>query len=217
MKKLVIFDYDGVIVDSEIIFHSIFISELKKVGVEITSEELSRKFSGNSTTPFNQRMFEYCGVTLPDQFYTKTSKKVFDNADKVRLNPNIIELLDELDSKNINYCIASGARREWILKTMEILKISKYFSSDKIFTREAVKNGKPSPDIFLHVLEVLKVDRSDCFVIEDSLNGLNAGIASGIKTVAYTGGSHITDEYMKDIKGLNIETINNLLDISRYL
>lgn len=217
MKKLVIFDYDGVIADSEIVFHTIFIEELKKVGVEITSEELSRKFSGNSTTPFDKKIFEYCRVTLPESFYSETSKKVFDNAKKVKLNPNLTELLEKLTSRDIKYCIASGARREWVLKTMKILNIDGYFPNNKVFTSESVEKGKPSPDIFLHVLDRYDLNKDDCLIIEDSLNGLMAGLASGIKTIAYTGGSHITTEYMKDINKLYIEVVNNLLDVTKHL
>lgn len=217
MKKLVIFDYDGVIADSEIVFHSVFIAELKKFGVEITSEELSRKFSGNSTAPFNERIYEYCGIKLPKSFYPETSKKVFDNIDRVKLNPNAVELITELKSRNIDYCIASGGRREWTLQTMSQMNIKKYFPDEIIYTRESVVNGKPAPDIFLNVVDRYKIKKEDCLIIEDSMNGLRAGISSDIQTIAYIGGSHITHNYIEDIKKLEIEMVNDLLDVVGYL
>lgn len=218
-KNFIIFDYDGVIVDSEIIYHSTAIEELKKYNIDINSDYIFSNFSGNSQKPFNEIIFEHFKVPLPENFYPKLIQKIFDKAQQVKPIDGVAKLLDYLSSKNIHYCIASGGRKEWIQKTLEHTNLRKYFPNDMVFTsRDYVANGKPSPEIFLYALKTLGKTITESLVVEDSPNGLSAGVASKIKTLAYIGGSHITEGYIRQIKNIpNVIPIKNILKVIEYI
>ncbi len=215
-KKLVIFDYDGVVVESEALFHKIFIAEMQKYGINATPDDLIQHFAGNSKTSFSEKTMELYGKAVPDNFQQETIAKTFDYA-KDNLEPvkNIQKLLFDLKKNDIDYCIASGGSNDWVKNTLDIVGLRSYFKDEVIFTRETTEKGKPAPDIFNYVADKLGYDKKNCLVVEDSLNGINAGIAANIETIAFLGGQHCSEIYKEKVKqGCDVKIIDDITQVT---
>jgi len=183
MLKLIIFDYDGLLVNTEDLAFWAEKELLKKFGVELTFEEFF-KFLGHSV----RETLEYYKKTFSlspslDELERLRYEIVYKLLpEKLELRPGAKELLDFLEKKGIKKVIASSGKREYILKGLEILGIRERFS--RITTVDEVKRGKPAPDLFLKALEKEGVNPSQALVLEDSLTGVEAASRAGILAIA---------------------------------
>lgn len=181
--KAVIFDCDGVIVDTETISNEIFTSMLHQIGLDIDEQTLLEKFTGFTNQETLKNAEHLLGKPLPETFDSEYRQR-FHAIIHEHLEPinGVRELLDKI---TMPIAMATNARR----KEMN-MKLNKIGLSEKFITRfcvEDVKNGKPAPDIYLKAAEALKVDPKDCLVIEDSVAGIRAGCAAGMRVLAYSG------------------------------
>jgi HAD superfamily hydrolase (TIGR01509 family) len=181
--KAVIFDMDGVIIDSEPIHLEVDIQTFKDLGYNITSEELG-KYVGST----NEYMFEHIkkrhniSESIEDIIknkveLTKTKIKQLD----IEPIEGIRELLIDLKNKNIPTAIASSSPRDFIDVVISKFKLKDYFTY--IISGEEVENGKPAPDIYLEAAKKLEFSPGNCIVIEDSRNGVIAAKAAGMKCI----------------------------------
>ena len=119
-------------------------------------------------------------------------------------------VLSQLDGLNITRCIASGSRRERVIRSLEITNQMKYFDEHSIFTAQQVEKGKPAPDLFLFAAKQMGISPKDCLVIEDSVAGIQAAQAACMPVIGFLGGSHAGfGWYQAPVKAFGIPIAHN--------
>ena len=205
-SPLIIFDMDGVLIDSVSIGHTIIAKSFTALGQPLTMEESLRIFSGSDEPTFKRLAEENFGIKISTEQFKQVKKEIYETSLK-ELKPLNQSLLIKLKENNINYCLASNNGKEHVKSLLEIAGQSEFFTPEQIFTSELVANGKPAPDIFLYAAESFKTKPEDCIIIEDSLPGVKAGLAAKMKTIAFFGASHAAFEwYQERIKVLKVES-----------
>lgn len=185
---LVIFDCDGVLIDSEIISSRVLIALLEETGVSVDFEYFERCFLGRSFPKVVDAIRETFGVSLPDDFKDIYRARLFEAFTvDLQATPGISGILESL---SVPTCVATSSTPARVRKSLELTGLAHFFGRD-VFTASEVKNGKPAPDLFLHVADKMNVVPEKCLVIEDSLPGIEAGIAAGMPVWRFTGGSHL--------------------------
>lgn len=187
MTELVIFDCDGVLIDSEIISAQMLVSELAGLGVRIDLDYVSRHFLGRSYPTVMQQIRHEFALDLPVAFedqYRQRLMAAFEVGLKVM--PHVREVLDTIA---LPYCVATSSSPMRARRSLEIAGLAAL--TERLFTATMVARGKPAPDLFLHAAAVMGVDPAQCLVIEDSLNGVRAARAAGMPVWRFVGGSHL--------------------------
>lgn len=187
---LVIFDCDGVLIDSEVISATMLIAELKNYGVDMDLAFVTRHFLGRSYPVVLQEVRERWGVALPDRFEADYRARLLQAFERdLRPMAGVTEVITSLA---LPYCLATSSSPERLRRSLEITGLTPLFG-ERCFTASDVARGKPAPDLFLHAAATMKVAPESCLVVEDSLNGLRAGLAAGMEVWHFTGGSHLAD------------------------
>ena len=188
MTALVIFDLDGVLVDSEPIAARMWMRELSKFGVTIDMAYFEAHFLGRSFPKVVEAIRTDLGVDLPSDFEATYRAKLRDLFDaELTTTPGLSTVLDRLA---VTDCVATSSTPERAEKSLKITGLWERFAG-RLFTASEVAHGKPAPDLFLHVAARLDVEPADCLVVEDSAPGLTAARAAGMPAVHYAGGAHL--------------------------
>lgn len=185
MLKAVIFDMDGVIIDSEPMHARAAILALKKYHIDISIDYLD-KFIGSTTYYMCLKMIEDFNLaTTPEELWKVNGemKKKLLLTEGHTIVPHIIDLVKDLYTHGIKLYIASSSPSDEIEEVMASLSIKKYF--DGYVSGMQVSQPKPAPDIFLEVISRLHLNQNECIVIEDSSNGVNAAAAAGIVCIGF--------------------------------
>ena len=183
---LIIFDCDGVLVDSEVLSCRCLCEVLATYGVRLELGEALELFLGRSTAALLQH-YSAMGRSLPASFLPdlKTSvRRVFESS--LQPIPGIASLLAGLD---VPYCVASSSDLDRVSFSLTLTGLALYFG-DRIYTSQMVARGKPAPDLFLHAAANMKAAPARALVIEDSVSGVTAAKAAGMKVWGFAGGSH---------------------------
>lgn len=216
MLEAVIFDMDGVIIDSEPVHFEINQEIFRRLGISIPGD-IYYTFVGISNTKMWTIIKENFNLSQTVPELLKTHLNVGLEYLKEYKNgpiPGVVELLEELKTVGIPAGIASSSPAETIKLVTEILGVSRYFSV--LASGEEVKNGKPAPDVFLRTAELLKAGPENCVVIEDSKNGVRAAKAAGMKCVGFqnvnSGNQDLTgaDLIISSMEDLNIKRLEEL-------
>ncbi|MEE1768729.1 HAD family hydrolase [Streptomyces sp. JV185] len=183
--ELVIFDCDGVLVDSERICVEVDAMIMADLGCAFTEAEIIEQFVGSSDEVYTAAVEQRLGRRLEkgwQQKYAHLYRTAFDAG----LTPvdGIAEVLNTLVTP---VCVASNGDRDGIRRNLEITALSEHFSGN-IFSAEDVATGKPAPDLFLHAAGSMGVEPGRCAVIEDSAYGVQAARAAGMRAFGYCGG-----------------------------
>lgn len=178
---LVIFDNDGVVVDSELVANEVLAAVLTGEGYPVTAEECIRDFMGGTLDSVRSTV-EGRRAELPSTFAEQYHDRLFE-AFSTRLRPvaGITGVLDALEGPS---CLASNGSLGAIHRSLAVTGLRSYFEG-RIFSADMVRRAKPAPDLFLHAAAALSVDPSRCVVVEDSPNGVRAGLAAGMKVLGY--------------------------------
>jgi HAD superfamily hydrolase (TIGR01509 family) len=184
---LVIFDCDGVLVDSEPILNRVHAEILSECGFEITPEILGERFCGISDAEMLATVEREWGKPLPADYHDRAAA-LADASCGEMLNsfPGIHEMLDKMPAP---ICVASSSTPERIRKSLELTCLLHRFEPN-IFSAVMVARGKPAPDLFLFAAERMRVDPAHCIVIEDSLPGVRAAVSAKMAVIGFCGGSH---------------------------
>lgn len=203
--QLIIFDCDGVLIDSEVISARQLIAELKGYGVEMDMAFVSRHFLGRSYPVVLKEVRERWGVQLPDRFEADYRARLLAAFERdLKVMPGVVETLQTLA---LPYCLATSSSPERMRRSLEITGLSAFFHG-RAFTASEVQRGKPAPDLFLHAAARVGADPAACIVLEDSLNGVRAGLAAGMRVWRFTGGSHL--------KGLDLTPPDDAIPEASY-
>ena len=184
---LVIFDCDGVLVDSEPLSVRVLVEALNRHGIDMAEEEAYQRFLGRSLATMRQVMDEEYGFHTGPEFLEGLRVDLYGLfKTDLRPIPGIAETLDALD---LPRCVASSSQPERIRLSLTITGIADKLEPH-IFSASMVTNGKPAPDLFLYAAEQMGIAPADCIVIEDSPAGIEAAQRAGMTVFAFTGGSH---------------------------
>lgn len=183
---LLIFDCDGVLVDSEMLSCRIDAELLMECGVPYTADEVAREFVGVSLKDQIARIEAEHGITLPLDFAHRLNATLFERFE-TELKPieGVREAVLALPHRR---CVASSSVPERIALSLRITGLTDLF--DHVFSATEVQRGKPAPDLFLHAAMQMDAPANDCLVIEDSPAGVQAARAAGMKVIGFTGGGH---------------------------
>jgi len=179
---LVIFDCDGVLVDSEPIANRVFAEMLREIGLDVSIREMYERFVGRPMSYCMELVAEKLGRAPPDDFVANLQERTFAAFEaELRATPGILEALNEID---LPVCVASSGELEKMRLTLGLTGLLSRFEG-RLFSVTEVARGKPAPDIYLHAAASLNANPRACFVIEDSPVGAQAGVAAGMTVLGY--------------------------------
>ncbi|HEY6621045.1 MAG TPA: HAD family phosphatase [Steroidobacteraceae bacterium] len=207
--RLVIFDCDGVLVDSELITNRIFARMLNELGIAISLEDMFERFIGRSMPQCLEIITKLLGRPVPQRFVEEyQSRSAAALKAELKAVPDIETVLAAM---RIPFCVASSGTQEKMQITLGVTGLLPQFRG-KMYSVTEVAKSKPFPDVFLHAARQQGVMPADCAVIEDTPTGVRAGVAAGMTVFGYCAvtpkqrlveaGAHHTFERMRDLSGL---------------
>jgi HAD superfamily hydrolase (TIGR01509 family) len=209
---LIIFDCDGVLVDSERLSLRVDALFLDRLGWPMAESEIIERFVGRSDVDMRAEIEERIGRPIPadvDREFDRLYRETFDA--ELRRVDGIVEALDSIAAAGVPICVASSGGHAKIRRSLELTGLTGYFD-DRIFSAADVAHGKPAPDLFLHAASRMGAAPTRSAVVEDSAFGVDASIAAGMRAFAYAGGVTPADrlarpgvvvfEEMRDLPGL---------------
>lgn len=187
VKKLIIFDCDGTLVDSEVIASEVFPAVWAGMGLTMTSDFFLTHFVGVGN---DAEIIKKTMAQLPANAMQVADQK-FDEELKLRLQPvrGMLELLQNIEHA---VCVASNSSAPYVKEALLSTGISHFFK-DQIFSSRQLAKPKPAPDVFLHAAQTLGYDPSDCIVIEDSRSGILAAKNANMQVIGFMGGLHFNE------------------------
>ena len=216
MIQTVIFDMDGVIVDTEPVHHYAYNEHFKQLNIEITPE-IYASFTGNSTKNIFERLKAQFNLTDDVQTLVETKRNLFNDAfdskEDLYLLEGVEDLIKDLYSNGMQLVLASSSAKVTINRIFNRFDLHKYFTH--IVSGEDFPKSKPHPAIFQHAAFLSKTPVENCIVIEDSTNGILAAKAAGIYCIGYDSFHSKMQDYSKadsvirDFKELSFESIKN--------
>jgi HAD superfamily hydrolase (TIGR01509 family) len=190
--ELVIFDCDGVLVDSEPIINQAHADVLTACGYPITEQNLVERFCGMSDQEMLEIIEREWGRALPTS-YAEHVGLMIEAGFRQSLAP-IEGVAEALDSLTLPICVASSSSLEQIRRKLKITGLLGHFG-EHLFSATMVTRGKPAPDLFLYAARRLATTPDRCLVIEDSPAGIDAALAAGMTAIGFCGGSHCGPEH----------------------
>ncbi|WP_327354273.1 HAD family hydrolase [Streptomyces sp. NBC_01304] len=184
---LVIFDNDGVLVDSEPISNTILAGYLTELGHPTSYEESVRDYMGAAVHRVHDLVEERTGQKLPEDFDATLHSRILTGFER-ELKPvvGVADVLAKLTEEGTPYCVASSGSHDRIRAGHHQTGIDEWFEEEWIFSSEDVGQGKPAPDLFLHAADRMGVPPENCLVIEDSPLGVQAALAAGMAVYGFT-------------------------------
>lgn len=195
----VIFDFDGVLVDSEVIALAELGKCLAEFGIELDSNELIAQFLGSSFGDIEAFVHLETGENPPNTLRETWYGRLFARYPlELSIMPGALELLDELDARNIKYCIASGGSYRRLNFALKVTALAGRFPG-LAYSADSVPSGKPEPDLFFYAANQLGVSPENCLVVEDAVAGVRAATRAGMRSLAFVGGGHLSG--YRDLQG----------------
>ena len=184
LPKLVIFDCDGVLVDSEIIANDVIVRSLAHYGLTISAEVCMDLFVGTSDA-YVKTTAEQMGAQLPDNWLAEIDTETYARLKQgVPIVAGVVDIIDRLDTLDVPYCVASNGSEDKMAITLGQNGLLERFQS-AMFSAHTLGISKPDPELFLHAASIFKVNPQDCIVIEDSPSGVIAARRARMKCYGY--------------------------------
>ncbi|WP_432095168.1 HAD family hydrolase [Streptomyces sp. bgisy100] len=184
---LVIFDNDGVLVDSEPLSNAILAAYLTESGHPTTYEDSIRDYMGSAMHRIHDLVRERSGKQLPADFDDVFHARVFDAFRReLQAVAGVEEVLEKLTADGVPYCLASSGSHGRIRVALHRTGLYDRFGEERIFSSQDVGRGKPAPDLFLHAARTMGVRPERCAVVEDSPLGVQAAVAAGMDVYGFT-------------------------------
>jgi len=184
---LVIFDCDGVLVDSEALACVVHAEVLTAHGYAISADQVHDRFLGRSSREARFEVETEMGRVLPDE-YTAALKATIDRVFGEQLQP-VPHIAEALAKITLPICVASSGTPTRIVSSLTSTGLIERFSPN-LFSASQVQNGKPAPDLFLFAAAQMNVSPARCVVIEDSVPGVTGAVAAGMTVLGFHGGAH---------------------------
>lgn len=191
---LAIFDCDGVLIDSEVIFAAVDAEALARLGHRMTPAEICRRFSGIPHRDMWATLAAELTLTLPDGHLETIRDECHRRFDaELSTVAGADEVLRELRQADIATCVASSTHLDSLRRNLARTGLLPLVEPG-VFSVSQVRRGKPAPDVFLYAASQIGIDPADCVVIEDSVAGVTAAGRAGMRALGFTGGSHADDQ-----------------------
>ena len=211
MIKNIIFDFDGVLVDSEILAAKAFAKYMKKYDIEIDENEFAN-FAGKKTVQVIDILSQKYSIKDQEKFFTD----IMEIASYIYKNElTAVEgVCNFLYNTKLSLYIGSNSTKNRIISGLHKVELNKYFKPEKIYSFDLVGKAKPDPDIYLKAIVDNNLNKNETIILEDSVVGVKAGVNAGIKVIGLTAGGHwhdsrdeqelldvgaftVTDDYLK--------------------
>ena len=186
---LIIFDCDGVLVDSEPLSCRCLSEALAEFGIALSPEQAQELFLGRSTAAIEQHYREL-GQVVPEGFLPRLKSHVLATFEGA-LQP-IAGIAAVVSDLRLPFCVASSSDLDRVRLSLRVTGLAPHFG-DRLYTAQMVRHGKPAPDLFLYAADRMGVQHSRTLVIEDSASGVQAAKAAGMTAWGFTGGGHYRD------------------------
>lgn len=218
--KLLIFDFDGVLVDTQGIVNKIQYEYIKRqYGLDMSLEDYADRFSGMRVETIVELLQQDKNFTFP-----QSPKEISQNIDEIvleRLSSQEISplpgVVDFLRNSPLKRCVASNCTYRLLKVFLKSSHLIDFFNGD-IFSAEMVKQPKPAPDLFLYAAQKMGENPSDCLVVEDSVAGAQAAFKAGIKVAGFLAGSHMTPSNEDRLLQAGAEAVlHDMRHLSTYL
>ena len=187
MIKNIIFDFDGVLVDSEILVAKAFAKYMRKYGTEIDEKEFAN-FAGKKTVQVIDILSQKYSIKDQEKFFTD----IMEIASYIYKNElTAVEgVCNFLYNTKLSLYIGSNSTKDRIISGLYKVELNKYFKPDKIYSFDLVGKAKPDPAIYLKAIVDNNLNKNETIIIEDSLVGVKAGVNAGVKVIGLTAGGH---------------------------
>ncbi len=211
--QMVIFDCDGVLVDSEVISNRVLAELLSDEGLPTTVAEARRDYQGLLLADVFANAQAKLGRALPDAWMTRYER---DRAAAFRreLRPvaGVAEAAQRLQSAGVALCVASQGKLEKTNLSLALTGLDRLFPESARFSAESVARGKPAPDLFLHAAAVMQTPPASCAVVEDTPSGVTAAVSAGMRAFGY-----VADSDERAMRDAGAETIHSLAQLPALL
>jgi HAD superfamily hydrolase (TIGR01509 family) len=208
--RLIIFDFDGVIADSEVLSNTVLAECVSEAGLPTTLDDAYRLYLGKRLPEIAAAVEAALGRPLRADFGPD-----FQNRALARFRSDLKAVAGARDYlaafADLQRCIASTSSPERLAVCLDSLGLAKIFGAD-VFSSEAVPRGKPHPDIFLYAARQFQVDPAQCLVIEDSVGGVQAGVAAGMTVIGLLAASHIRDGHGERLRAAGAHHVTTTFD-----
>ena len=189
---LVIFDCDGVLINSEEIASGVCVEALAQLGMHLTLQQYAARYSGRPVADAWRQVETDHGKPLPDSFREKVDTEVLRRF-SVSLEP-MEGVVDVLTALRLPRCVASSTTLHLLKSNLVQVGLSPFFDPS-VFSVSQVKRGKPAPDVFLFAASQMGADPHRCIVIEDSAAGVAAARRAGMRAIGFSGGGHTAPDH----------------------
>ena len=211
-----IFDCDGVLVDSEAIAVRVEEHWLRSAGFDISAVEISERFVGLSYATMASQLEDQFGRQLPEDLMENVMRETLARFPE-ELEP-ISGIGALLAANALPRCVASSSKLDRIRLSLRLTDLDALFDDDLIFSAQMVDNGKPAPDLFLFAAEHMGADPASCVVVEDSPHGVTAGVAAGMTVIGLTAGGHATAALGSRLLDAGATTVvSNTTDLAKLI
>ena len=207
--KCVIFDCDGVLVDSEPLGNQVMVDMANELGAHINLDYAYNHFKGNSLKNCVSQIADLLNAGMPSNFESEYRRRSFEKFKK-EIQP-VEGSLDLIKNLKIPFCVASSGPENKIRLNLELTGLLPYFESN-IFSCYTIQKWKPNPAVFLWAAESMGFQPSECLVIEDSLIGVNAALEGGFDVFGFT-----AHDYQNELEGKATRTFDGMLKLQELL
>jgi len=202
---LLIFDFDGVLVDSEGISNEVLAAMLTELNFPLSEAECRRRFTGLKMEVIRDMIETEHGRALPLRFEEMVRDESYRRlGSELKMVSGADILLRGLDQP---CCIASNSGPRWIDLGLRTTGLDIFFPLEIRFSAAQVARSKPAPDVFIHAATTMGIDPADCIVIEDSVHGVTGARAAGMRVLGFTGASHILDGHDALLHQAGVEAV----------
>lgn len=191
--KCILFDCDGVLVDSEIIGNKVMIAMAQEYGFEMTTEDSIHFFNGKSIYENLQLIETKINRKLPDSFESEYRKQSFE-AFKKEIKP-IAGVTEFINNLSVDFCVASNGPIDKMELNLSLTGLLDKFEN-KMFSAFQINSWKPDPELYIHAARVMGYTVNECIIIEDSIAGVKAGISGGF--IVYGFANSHTETQLKE-------------------
>ena len=212
-RRLVIFDCDGVLVDSEGISNEVLAAALSALGLPISGGEAHDAYRGMFLTEIVADAERRLGAALPDDFLERF-EHAREDAFRARLEPvpGAAEAVQAVVAMGREVCVASQGRLSKTELTLSLTGLRDLFGPDALFSAHSVERGKPAPDLFLHAAAAMGAEPQECVVVEDTMIGVQGALAAGMRAIAY-----VPDGDADAFHAAGVETVGALEELPGVL
>jgi HAD superfamily hydrolase (TIGR01509 family) len=206
---LLIFDCDGVLVDSEVLAHDTLLELMATLGRPMALDDALREFAGMDLRDTLATAERLLGRPVPEDIGKFFGQRLLDRFRR-DLKP-IAGVRDAIHALPYRRCVASSSSPERLRLSLEVTGLAPLFG-DHVFSAADVPRGKPSPDLYLHAARAMGEVPQDCVVVEDTVRGVAAGHAAGMTVIGFAGAAHATRGLVDDLRRAGAQVVIATMD-----